>query len=150
MNKSFVLGTIFAVVLGLGVLSYAHISHSRGFRHLESFSKLPSDKQALLIETMNDIRENNSVLREDLKVARKSMLEALTAENFDADRFQESVNKMHALHVKKMQSMADGVKSLAPKFTQEERQVLAEILPKGRHGRHGRHRSNMDNHQMSE
>jgi len=144
MKKTLIISTVFIVGIALGVLTFSHNGYGRGFKNLESFSKLPSDKQTLLIETMSKIHEENSSLREDMQGARKSMIDALTAEKFDANAFQQSVDKMHDLHGKKIQAMAEAVKSLAPKFTQEERVILAEILPKGRHGRGGHHKARSD------
>ncbi len=140
MKKSLVIAGVFIVGIALGVLTFSHSGYGRGFKHLESFSKLPADKQALLIETMNRVQEGNSSLRGDMRAARKSMIDVLTAEKFDENAFQQSVDALHELHGKKIQAMADGVKSLAPKFTQQEREILAELLPKGRHGRGGHHR----------
>jgi len=145
MKKTLIIGSVFIVGIALGVLTFSYNGYGRGFKDLEAFSKLPSDKQALLIETMSKVREENSSLREDMQGARKSMIDALTAEKFDPNAFQQSVDKMHDLHGKKIQAMAEAVKSLAPKFTQEERVILAEILPKGRHGRGGHHKARSDN-----
>ncbi len=144
MKKTLIIGSVFIVGIALGVLTFSHNGYGRGFENLESFSKLPSDKQTLLIETMSKVREENSSLREDMQGARKSMIDALTAEKFDPNAFQQSIDKMHDLHGKKIQAMAEAVKSLAPKFTQEERVILAEILPKGRHGRGGHHKARSD------
>ena len=144
MKKTLIIGSVFIVAIALGVLTFSHNGYGRGFKNLESFSKLPSDKQTLLIETMSKVREENSSLREDMQGARKSMIDALTAEKFDANTFQQSVDKMHDLHGKKIQAMAEAVKNLAPKFTQEERVILAEILPKGRYGRGGHHKARSD------
>jgi len=145
MKKTLIIGSVFIVGIALGVLTFSHNGYGRGFKNLESFSKLPSDKQSLLIETMSKVHEENSSLREDMQGARKSMIDALTAEKFDPNTFQQSVDKMHDLHGKKIQAMAEAVKGLAPKFTQEERVILAEILPKGRHGRGGHHKARSDN-----
>ncbi len=144
MKKTLIIGSVFIVGIALGVLTFSYNGYGRGFKNLESFSKLPSDKQALLIETMRKVREENSSLREDMQGARKSMIDALTAEKFDPNAFQQSIDKMHDLHGKRIQAMAEAVKSLAPKFTQEERVILAEILPKGRHGRGGHHKARSD------
>jgi len=145
MKKTLIIGSVFIVGIAIGVLTFSHNGYGRGFENLESFSKLPSDKQTLLIETMSKVREENSSLREDMQGARKSMIDALTAEKFDPNAFQQSIDKMHDLHGKRIQAMAEAVKSLAPKFTQEERVILAEILPKGRHGRGGHHKARSDN-----
>ena len=144
MKKTLIIGSVFIVGIALGVLTFSHNGYGRGFENLESFSKLTSDKQTLLIETMSKVREENSSLREDMQGARKSMIDALTAEKFDPNAFQQSIDKMHDLHGKRIQAMAEAVKSLAPKFTQEERVILAEILPKGRHGRGGHHKARSD------
>lgn len=145
MKKTLIIGSVFIVGIAIGVLTFSHNGYGRGFENLESFSKLPSDKQTLLIETMSKVREENSSLREDMQGARKSMIDALTAEKFDPNAFQQSIDKMHDLHGKRIQAMAEAVKSLAPKFKQEERVILAEILPKGRHGRGGHHKARSDN-----
>jgi len=144
MKKTLIIGSVFIVGIALGVLTFSHNGYGRGFKNLESFSKLPSDKQALLIETMSKVREENSSLREDMQAAKKSMIDALTAEKFEPNAFQQSVDKMHDLHGKKIQAMAEAVMSLAPQFTQEERVILAEILPKSRHGRGGHHKARSD------
>ena len=68
----------------LAAVACAHGGGPFGLERLEAFSKLPADKQALVISTLNAAKEENKGLRDEIKAAHDKMKEILTAEQFDA------------------------------------------------------------------
>jgi uncharacterized protein YoaH (UPF0181 family) len=62
--------------------------------------------------------------------------EVLTAEQFDARAFKENSDKLQALMAQGFTSFSNAIAELAPQLTQDEREILAELGPGGRHGKH--------------
>ena len=105
-----------------------------GIEKLEAFSKLSADKQALVISTFNSVKEENAGLRDEIKATHDKMKEILTAETFDAAAFKQNAEKLQTLMAQGFTSFTDAIAELAPRLTQQEREILAEIGPAG-HGR---------------
>ena len=108
-----------------------------GVEKLEAFSKLPADKQELIVSTLSAVKEEKKALRDEMKATHEKMKEILTAEEFDAQAFKENSDKLQALMAEGFTSFTDAIAELAPQLTQEEREILAELGPGGRH-HHGR------------
>ena len=107
-----------------------------GIERLEAFSKLPADKQALVISTLSAVKDENEGLRDEIKAAHDKLKEILTAEQFDAQAFKENSDKLQALMAQGFTSFSNAIAELAPQLTQEEREILAELGPGGHHGKH--------------
>lgn len=135
MRKNLFILSILVLTIGFTLSVYA-----KGFHKLESFAGLSKEKQTLIVETMKKNHDAKKELWTQMKEAKSEMYNALTAPTFNADAFQASVDKMEQLKNTKFEMMTDTVKELAPQLTQKEREVLAEMFPKGKHG-HGNHGS---------
>ncbi|MGH7891155.1 MAG: periplasmic heavy metal sensor [Thermodesulfobacteriota bacterium] len=107
-----------------------------GIERLEAFSKLPADKQALVISTLSAVKDENEGLRDEIEAAHDKLKEVLTAEQFDAQAFKENSDKLQALMAEGFTSFSNAIAELAPQLTQDEREILAELGPGGRHGKH--------------
>lgn len=135
MKRNLLIVSVLVLTLGLAWSVYA-----KGFYKLEAFASLSKEKQTLIIDTMKKNHEAKKELWGQMKEAKKGMHEALTAPKFDAANFQANADKIEALKAQKFKIMTDSIKELAPQLTQEEREVLAKILPKGKRGHgHGYH-----------
>lgn len=134
MRRNLLVVSVLALMLGFSLSVFA-----KGFQKMEEFSKLPQEKQQLVIDTMKTMKEGKSEFREEMKAAKNEMHEALTAPEFDEAKFQESVQKMEQLRDQRRQMKIQAISEIAPQFTQEERQILARIFHNGKHG-HGHHK----------
>ncbi|MGH7884902.1 MAG: periplasmic heavy metal sensor [Thermodesulfobacteriota bacterium] len=135
MKKNLFVLSILVLTIGFGLSVYA-----KGFHNLEAFAGLSKEKQTLIVETMKKNHDAKKELWSKMKEAKSGMHDALTAPTFNADAFQASVDNMEELMSTKFEIMIDTVKELAPQLNQAEREVLAEMFPKGKHG-HGYHGS---------
>lgn len=135
MKKKLLILSALVFTLGFTLSVYA-----KGFHKLEAFTNLSKEKQTLVVETMKKNHETKMELRGQMKEVKKSMHEILTAPEFDAKAFQTSVDKMEELKDKKFDLMTGSIKELAPQMTQEEREILAQIIARGKHG-HEKHGS---------
>ena len=94
----------------------------------ELASKLPEDKEALILKTMESVRLNNRDVRKQIRKARENAMKVMTAHDFDEAAYQTQVEKLHALRGLMMQRLATVTMELAKQFNQQERKVLAQYL----------------------
>jgi len=133
MNKNLILATALFATIGFSmtVIGYP-------LQKLESFSKLPQDKQTLVVETMETVRTENKELKQQAKEIMQAMKGVLTAHDFDTNAYQAYADQLQALKVQMMVSKTGAIKDLASQMNQQEREVLLEIMPKGKKG-HGKY-----------
>jgi len=114
MKKNLLMASVLFLTLGFSmtVMGYP-------FQKSESFSKLPDDKQTLVIETMESVHDKNKELRQQARDIKQAMNDVLTAPEFDANSYQTYADQLEVLQI-------------------QEREVLLEIMPKGKKG-HGKH-----------
>lgn len=140
MKKHFIL----AAVLGLGLTaSIAAFSMPPGggpfgLDRLEAFTELPAEKQELILEAFNSVKEENEGLREEIKTAHEELRAILTADEFDAEAFRSQAAVLQSLMTQGFDSFTDAIAEVAPQLTQEEREILASMGPGGRHGKRGK------------
>ena len=131
---------VLAAVLGLlvtGAAAFAmHPGGPFGIERLEAFSKLPADKQALVISTLSAVKDENEGLRDEIEAAHDKLKEILTAEQFDAQVFKEASGNLQTLMAQGFTSFSNAIAELAPQLTQDEREILAELGPDGHRGKH--------------
>ena len=131
---------VLAAVLGLlvtGAAAFAmHPGGPFGIERLEAFSKLPADKQALVISTLSAVKDENEGLRDEIEAAHDKLKEILTAEQFDAQAFKDTSEKLQTLMAQGFTSFSNAIAELAPQLTQDEREILAELGPDGHRGKH--------------
>ena len=132
-KKNLLLASVLFLTLGFSmtVMGYP-------FQKLESFSKLPSDKQTLVIETMETVHTENKELKQQAKEIKQAMKAVLTAPEFDAKAYQTYADQLQDIRIQMMTAKTGAIKDLASQMNQQEREVLVDILPKGKRG-HGKY-----------
>jgi uncharacterized membrane protein len=137
MKRNFVLTAVLGLLVTGAVAAIAMPPGGPfGIERLEAFSKLPADKQTLVISTLRAAKEENKGLRDEIEAAHDKLKEILTAEQFDAQAFKENSDKLQALMAQGFTSFSNAIAELAPQLTQDEREILAELGPGGHHGKH--------------
>jgi uncharacterized membrane protein len=137
MKRNFVLTAVLGLLVTGAVAAIAMPPGGPfGIERLEAFSKLPADKQTLVISTLRAAKEENKGLRDEIEAAHDKLKEVLTAEQFDAQAFKENSDKLQALMAQGFTSFSNAIAELAPQLTQDEREILAELGPGGHHGKH--------------
>ena len=132
-RKNLLLASILFLTLGFSttVMGYP-------FQKLESFSKLPADKQTLVIETMETVHAEKKELKQQAKEIKQEMKDVLTAPEFDANAYQAYADQLQTLKIQMMTAKTNAIKDLATQMNQQEREVLVDLVPKGKRG-HGKY-----------
>jgi uncharacterized membrane protein len=131
--KVLTIGSLFLNVLLIGVV-IGDMSHRfrredfSGRRARELSSKLPEDKAALFLETVEKVHLNNRDIHKQIREGRRRAMKILTAPKFDEAAYQIQVEKLHELRGLMMRRLADATMALARQFDQQERKVLAQHL----------------------
>jgi uncharacterized membrane protein len=134
MKRNFVLTAVLGLLMTGAVAALAMPGGGPfGVEKLEAFSKLPADKQELIVSTLSAVKEENEALRDEIEAAHDKLKEILTAEEFDAQAYKETSEKLQGLMAKGFSSFNNAIAGLAPQLTQDEREILAELGPGGRH-----------------
>ncbi len=131
--KVLIIGSLLLNVLLVGVIigDMSHRLRREPFfgRHArELASKLPEDKAALFLETVEKVHLNNRDVHKQIREARKRAMRILTAHHFDEAAYQIQVEKLQELRGLMMRQLANATIELARQFDQEERKVLAQHL----------------------
>lgn len=136
MKRNLALSALLALLLtGAAAFAMAHGGGPFGIEKLKAFSELPADKQKLIVDTFTAVKEENEGLRDEMKATHEKLRDILTAEQFDAQAFKETSEKLQGLMAKGFSSFNDAIAELAPQLTQSERQILAQLGPGGHHGK---------------
>ncbi|MFZ0481914.1 MAG: periplasmic heavy metal sensor [Desulfobacterales bacterium] len=105
----------------------------------EFASKLPADKAALFLETVERVHLNNQDAYNQIREARKEAMRLLSAPDFDESAYRLQVEKIHELRSLMKRRLADATIELAKQFNQKERKALAQHLRHfSRHSRDSR------------
>ena len=115
------------VVIG-DVTHRFHIEHFVRKSVQEFASKLPEDKAALILETVERVHLNNRDAYNQLREARKEAIKLLSAPEFDEAAYRLQVENIHELRGLMKRRLADATIELARQFSQEERRTLAQNL----------------------
>jgi uncharacterized membrane protein len=132
---------VFAVIVAMSVCSmvYAYDSKGRGDKESRQIllTQLPAEKEMLFHQTMREVREKTANIRKQIKELTAEINDILTAPEFNEVLFLEKTKKVQELH--KMMSTArnEAIVKLAKQFTQEERRILAKLIPQ-KNRSHGR------------
>lgn len=118
---------LIGVVIG-DVTHRFHIEHFVRKSVQEFASKLPEDKAALLLETVERVHLNNQDEYNQLREARKEAMKLLSAPEFDEAAYRLQIEKIHELRSLMKRRLADATIELAKQFGQEERRSLAQHL----------------------
>jgi len=106
-------------------------------RHQQVLNHLPEEKAALVRDTLSDAREQTNGIRDQIVTLRNEIKDILSAPQFDETIYLEKNNQMNELRDQMHAVMIGAIAGLARQFTQEERKVLAELVPPGPGGHGG-------------
>jgi uncharacterized membrane protein len=111
-----------------------------GNRHQrqELLSQLPADKEMLFHQTMREVREKTSGIHQQIKGLKAEIKNILTAPEFNDTLFLEKMKNIQELHRTMKEVRNEAIVKLAKQFTQEEREILAELIPQKHRHRGGR------------
>jgi len=118
---------------------YAHDGKGHGDRPPRQIllNQLPAEKEMLFHKTMREVREKTANIREQIKELKVEINDILTAPEFNEALFLEKTKRVQELHKMIRAATDEAIVKLAKQFTQEERKILAKLIPeKNRY--HGR------------
>ena len=119
------------LLAGVVIGDVSHRFHKEYFvrKSVEEFaSKLPGDKAALLLETVERVHLNNRDAYNKIRETREEAMKLLSADEFDEAAYRLQVEKIHKLRSLMKRRLADATIELAKQFSQEERRALAQHL----------------------
>ena len=119
------------LLAGVVIGDVSHRFHKEYFvrKSVKEFaSKLPGDKAALFIETVERVHLNNQDAYNQIREARKEAIKLLSAAEFDEAAYRLQVEKIHELRSLMKRRLADATIELAKQFSQKERKALAQHL----------------------
>lgn len=136
MKRNLVLTALLGLLItGAAAFAMPHGGGPFGIEKLKAFSELPADKQKLIVDTFSAVKDENEGLRGEIEATHEKLRDILTAEQFDAQAFKETSEKLQTLMAQGFTSFNNAIAELAPQLTQSERQILAQLGPGGRHGK---------------
>ncbi|HVY54511.1 MAG TPA: periplasmic heavy metal sensor [Thermodesulfobacteriota bacterium] len=134
MKRNLVLTALLGLLItGAAAFAMPHGGGPYGIEKLKAFSELPADKQKLIVDTFSAVKEQNADLRDEIKATHEKLRDILTAENFDAQAYKETSQKLQTLMTQGFTSFNNAIAELAPQLTQSERQILVQLGPGGGH-----------------
>ncbi len=98
----------------------------------EQLAKLPAEKRTLVEKALEEGREARKASREDFKKLHEEVRTILTAPTFDKSAYLAKTKQLQELMEKNHTAMTERFAEIATKLNQEERKILADILP-GKH-----------------
>jgi uncharacterized membrane protein len=131
--KALMIGSLLLNVLLIGVI-IGDMSHRLRRedpfgRHAREFAlRLPEDKVALFLETVEKVHLDNREIHQKIRKGRRKAMKILAGPRFDEAAYQIQVEKLHELRGLMRRRLADATIELARQFDQEERRALAQYL----------------------
>ena len=119
------------LLAGVVIGDASHRFHKEYFdrKSVQEFvSKLPGDKAALFLETVERVHLNNRDAYHQIREAKKEAMKMLAAPEFDETAYRLQVEKIHELRSLMKRRLADATIELAKQFSQKERKALAQHL----------------------
>jgi uncharacterized membrane protein len=113
----------------LGDLSHRYIAPPpASFDVASQLSRLPPQKRSLYDTVMGAAKRKMDAERAEIDNEKKLALGILKAEPFNAEAYLKQVQRINDLHVQMKQHVAQAVAELAKQMTQQERDIVAEIV----------------------
>ena len=119
------------LLIGVVIGDVSHRFHIEPFvrKSVKEFaSKLPEDKAALFLETVERVHLNNRDAYNQLREARKEAMKFLSAPEFDEAAYRLQIEKIHELRSLMKRRLAGATIELARQFSQKERRALSQHL----------------------
>lgn len=148
MNK-FLIGTALSVLMFSGA-AMAEIPAEKGPHgtppRVEAvLEKLPKEKADLFRTTMEGLKTDRQASREQFKTLRTELEAIMTAPKFDKAAFMAKSKEIAELRDTKRMKFEEAFASIADRYTQEERKMLVDAMPKHggwhKHDEHSDHNS---------
>lgn len=138
MQKTFA-ALVLMVAISFCSIGYAYDGKGSGGRQAKHtlLSQLPADKEMLFHQTMREVRQKTVGIRQQINGLKGEIKNILTAPEFDDALFLEKIKSLQELHRMIKETRNEAIIKLANQFTQEERTILAELIPQ-KHRHYGR------------
>lgn len=104
----------------------------------EALAKLSDDKADLVGDTLRQMHESGQEDRQKIKALHEELKTILTATTFSETAFLAKTKEIDAYMAAKHQKNHLAIAELASQLTQDERKVLADIMPGGKRFGHGK------------
>ena len=123
----------------VSAIGYTYDGKWKGDRsaRLELLNQLPAEKETLFHQTMRDIRGKTANMHTEIKALKAEMRDILTSKEFNEALFLEKSKRIQELRTSIRETMSEAIAKLAKQLTQEERTILAQLIPQ-KQGHHGR------------
>jgi len=131
--KILIFSSLLLNVLLIGVV-IGDVSHRFRKEHFvrksvkEFASKLPEDKAALFLKTVEKVHLNNRDAYNQIREVRNEAMKLLSEPGFNEAAYRIQIEKIHELRSLMKRRLADATIELARQFSQEERRALAQHL----------------------
>ena len=93
-----------------------------------TIGELPEDKRRMIMSAMRELRQETRGTKREVDELRREIIDTLTAESFDAEKFETQALELHELHGVLSMEMTMTVAELAENLNQEEREALAQFI----------------------
>ena len=126
------------VAMATLLISGASLADGHKAKMEAALAKLPAEKAELVKSTFKEMRTERKANKQAHKSEREVMKQILTAPEFNRAAFVGKAQELSAKHGAMKVKGAEKIANLATQLNQEERKILAEMLPKkGKKGKRG-------------
>jgi len=94
----------------------------------ESVKNWPADKRDAFKEAMDRVGKDTVPLRDELREAHKKLADIVKAETFDKTAYLKQMQRIHELHAKLADHMAQAIVDLASQWDSNDRALLADVV----------------------
>lgn len=125
---SIVLNVLF---IGVSIGHFSKRAAMRGFmkaQMVETIGHLPEEKQELILSSMKKLRSETRGAKMKADNIRKELIDTLTAEEFNPERFENEAKELHVLMGVLTMDMAATVSELAQELDRDEREALSDFI----------------------
>ena len=105
---------------------------------LEKVKDIPEEFGIEREPNMREVKEKTSGIHQQIKGLKAEIKNILTAPEFNDALFLEKMKSIQELHITMKEVRNEAIVKLAKQFTQEEREILAELIPQKHRHRGGR------------
>lgn len=117
------------VFSSLDAYSQPDLSTFRGPGKMDLVLQLSEETQSLLRSSMEEFREVNEPLFDEIAAAKSNLKNILSAPEFDQEAFNSEAMNMQELHSVLMAEKMQMFGEVAVQLSQEEREILVQLIP---------------------
>lgn len=137
MNRRFKIILTVSVLLNMLLIGALAGSCYKRMGGPRDFRERMEGKNPKFAKAMEEAREGQKELRDQMKTAKKGLVEALSAPEFSEEQFRAAADKMRAAQDAMFTARNDATVKMAKEMSVEERREMAEHV-KNISGRHDR------------